>query len=314
MADKMFSNRNMHGTMEVPDAVHKAVVNAFDQLEGNAAGRNSRSGMRSPRAMIAVAVCICLLGATATAAISSYRQRMQAMDAVQMESYYSIADKNEATIKNRDFTEAEQARYDALYIEYTQNGAAPETPLAVLDGQVYSGVGAALDAENRMLYLPSEDLNDEDILQIIDFECRMAYSIHQINVRGGWEAQMAQMDDADLDRIYLAMFSGNSEISGAYSRELTDSERARYAELTISYEAGLQMKSEAAILQTEKEYTGEGVAICVESSLFCLPEAEMTDEDLLTLIDFEHKARYVLDEIGSQIDLGLRAGYPQAGN
>lgn len=127
-----------------------------------------------------------------------------------------------------------------------------------------------------------------------------------------WMSRMEAMDDQMVDEIYLTMFSGKSEVSGAYSRMLTENENSRYTKLRTSYEKeGLYTTSEPAIIQTPEEYTGEGVAICVMDSMFYFPESELTDEELLQLIDFEHKASYCIERIGEEVEMGLRTGYPK---
>ena len=43
-----------------------------------------------------------------------------------------------------------------------------------------------------------------------------------------------------------------------------------------------------------------------------MPEAELTDEELLQIIDYDHKADYCISRIGQEVMLGLRKGYPNA--
>ena len=41
------------------------------------------------------------------------------------------------------------------------------------------------------------------------------------------------------------------------------------------------------------------------------PYYQMSDEELLQLIDLEHKNQYIFERIGREIECGKRAGWPQ---
>ena len=290
---------NKNAFPEVPNIVHNAVLNALDNLDTERVRVSRPRFTRTAAAML----CLLLVGATALAAgaVMTYRQRMEAMTEEELSYCYTIAGSAEATTFSRALTNDETVRLEALASEY-DDGRFPAETLS----ETSSADGMSVDAASRLISLPEGELTDEQLLQIIDFNRKLTYSIYQKN-------DTSQLDDTALDRIYLAAFNPANEISGAYSRELTAAEQSRYAELTAAYESGeAQPFSEAAIIANPEDYTGEGVAICTADSSYYLPESEMDDDALLQLIDFEHKSLYALDEIGRQIDLGLRDGYPVA--
>ena len=310
---------------EVPDVVHNAVLNTLDSLEENKIvvirrrANKKQIRFRVPQAAAACLVCFLIAGVTVSAmrAINLYRQRMEEMDKTEIAEYYSIALAGETTSLNRPFTAEERSRYKQLEEEYETNGLFPESQLRYLsEGDTYDGIGVVMDTAGTTLYLPEETLTDEDLLEIIDFNHKVAYSIYQVNEEriingGGWESRMALMDDAEVDRIYLITSSTLEHVSGGYSRTLTADERSRYEELTRRYEEeGLYTTSEPAVIWRPEEYTGEGVAICVLDADYYLPETELSDEELLQIIDFEHKTNYCLNRISQEIMLGLRDGYP----
>ncbi len=301
---------------EVPEVVHGAVEDALDAVRES-------GGRRIFRMPAAAAACLALFlagGVTVSAVglVSLYRQRMEEMDADEIGHYYDVAGNGDADTVNRALTEKEHERYDKLEQEYEKNGRFPQSDLRELaDGEVYDGNGIALEPESRAVYLPERELTDEELLELIDFHHRLTYSIYQVNqariLNGdGWESRLARMSDDEVDAVYQAAFSTLEDVSGGYSRELTESERERYAELEKSYEEdGVYTDVEAAVIQTPEEYSGEGVAICVRDGAYYLPEETLTDEELLQLIDYEHKAAYCIDRIGQEILMGLRDGYPQ---
>lgn len=314
---------------EVPDVVHNAVLNALDSLEDSKIVpiREKRDGkrmtmFRMPRIAAIVLACFLMAGITASAVgvigmINLHRQRMEEMDETEVVDYYYFAQTSEMRVMNRPYTNEERARYAQLKGEYQENRRFPESQLRVLpEGCAYDGIGVALDMATNTLCLPEEDLTDEEILELVDFHRKVAYSIYRLNREriinaGGWESRMALMDDAEVDRIYLIIASTLEPTSGGYGRMLTADEESRYEELSRRYEEeGLCATSEMAVLWKPEEYDGEGVAVCIYDAVYYLPEREMSDEELLQLIDFQHKEMYCFDRIGQEIMLGLRDGYP----
>ena len=121
------------------------------------------------------------------------------------------------------------------------------------------------------------------------------------------------MTDDEVDRIYLAYCASNLDVGGGYSRELSQTESERYEELTKRYEnEGVYPEVELTVIKTMDEYMGSGTAFCEENSEYCLPGGELSDSELLQIIDFEHKATYCFSRILNEIQMGLREGYPKA--
>ncbi|MDE6714057.1 MAG: hypothetical protein K2K20_10005, partial [Lachnospiraceae bacterium] len=274
-----------------------------------------------PKVAVAAMICCLLFGTTVAAMeiLSLYRQRMEDMEKQEIEDLYQLANAGEANSLNRPFTEEEGVRYQALIEEYEKNGRFPEGTLAIITNKDdYHGQGVAVDASTRTIYLPEESLSDEELLEIIDFNHKMTYSIYEENqerilAQGNWESRMAAMTDAEVDRIYLAYCAANLEVGGGYSRELSQMESQRYEELNERYEnEGIYSEMELTIIKTWDEYTGCGVAFCEENNQYCLPEGELSDSELLQIIDFDHKINYCFSRLINEIQMGLREGYPEA--
>lgn len=311
---------------EVPEVVHNAVLNALDSLEekdilpvSKIGRQKKRHIFRLPKIAVAGIVCFLVTGITVSAVgiVNSYKQRMEAMDGTEMQEYYDVANAGEANEMNRLYTAEERTRYAQLEDAYETGGLFPESELSGLpEGSAYDGNGVAVDASTRTIYLPDRELTDEELLEIIDFNHKLDYSIYQTNqdkiLSGdGWESRLALMDDAEVNRIYLVMFSTKAPASGGYNRRLSEAEKARYGELVRCYEEeGLYTDSEPTVIWKPEEYTGEGIAVCVQDGNYYLPDAELTDGQMLQIIDYEHKGTYCLSRISNEIMLGLRDGYP----
>lgn len=316
----------LYQDLEIPEVVLYKANEAFSQIHMEAEGERKISAkkrgrkLRLPKAAVAAIICCLICGTTVTAMeiLSLYRQRMEGMEKQEIENFYQLANAGEANNLNRPFTAEEGERYQSLTVEYEKNGRFPEGSLAVIaDADSYNGQGVALDASTRTIYLPEEALSDEELLEIIDFNHKLDYSIYETNqeriiARGDWESRMAAMTDEEVDRIYLAYCASNLDVGGEYSRELCQTESDRYEELKKRYESeGFCSEQDLIIIKTWDEYTGAGVAFCEENSKFCLPEGELSDAEILQIIDFEHKISYCFDRIHYEIQMGFREGYPE---
>ncbi|MCM1100696.1 MAG: hypothetical protein NC398_04855 [Acetatifactor muris] len=264
-------------------------------------------------------VCLLLSGVTvcAVGAVSLYRQRMEEMTPEEAQSWYELAEMQETGGMSRLYTAEEQARYEELSSRYEKDGLFPEKPITQIGTAMeYTGEGVALETDTALLYLPEGTLSDEDLLEIIDYHHKMAYSIREVNEAkilsdDGWEKRMAEMSDEEVDRIYAITCSTLNPTGGGYSRSLTETESARYEELVRQYEdEGVWAEGEPVVIQMPEEYTGDTVAICVEDANYYLTDRELTDGELLWLIDMEHKTDYCLDRILRDVQMGLRERYP----
>ena len=124
-----------------------------------------------------------------------------------------------------------------------------------------------------------------------------------VTASGLYRARIESMNHEKLETY----FSGLQEADVAadsYSRPLTDSEKNRLEELRQAYlEEGYFPQKELAMLDSPEKYK-KGVAFYAARSTFFLPEEEMTEEELLELIDFREKRDYSLAKITEEIEAG----------
>ena len=124
-----------------------------------------------------------------------------------------------------------------------------------------------------------------------------------VTASGLYRARMESMNHEKLETY----FSGLQEADVAadsYSRPLTDGEKNRLEELRQAYlEEGYFPQKELAMLDSPEKYK-KGVAFYAARSTFFLPEKELTDEQLLELIDFKEKREYSLAKISEEIAEG----------
>ena len=114
---------------------------------------------------------------------------------------------------------------------------------------------------------------------------------------------MESMNHEKLE-TYFSGLQDADVAADSYSRPLTDGEKNRLEELRQAYlEEGYFPQKELAMLDSPEKYK-KGVAFYAARSTFFLPEEEMTEEELLELIDFREKRDYSLAKITEEIETG----------
>lgn len=167
----------------VPEGFHNTVTETLFAITQTPSGKKlrRRKGIGKKKMLLPLTAIFCLIiGGTAFAAAGLYQQRMEAMNREMLEKFYSQAFAGDTFHYNRPLTEEEQARFEKLNGEYEEQGSFPEGELQYLeDYRDYKGKGVGLYAERSTLFLP-EKISDEELLQIIDFQHKVNYSIRII--------------------------------------------------------------------------------------------------------------------------------------
>ena len=124
-----------------------------------------------------------------------------------------------------------------------------------------------------------------------------------VTASGMYQARMESMNHEKLEEYFAQLQEANAS-ADSYSRPMTESETARLEELRQAYlEQGYFPKKELTLIDSPEKYK-KGVAFYAERSTFFLPEKELTDEQLLELIDFKEKREYSLAKISEEIEAG----------
>ncbi|MCM1101759.1 MAG: hypothetical protein NC079_06745 [Clostridium sp.] len=108
-------------------------------------------------------------------------------------------------------------------------------------------------------------------------------------------ARMEEIPQDEIQDISAMLRSQETEADG-FSREYSDAEKAREKELWQAYKDG--MFPEKEILQSDH---GDGVpadTLCYvrDTGIFYLPERELTDEEMLEIIDLQQKMSYAVSQ------------------
>lgn len=109
------------------------------------------------------------------------------------------------------------------------------------------------------------------------------------------QSRMEQVPKEEVATILEAVDEAEVE-ADTYSRDYTDKEREKLKDLNKAYQQGTFPEGELRQETTRNSSITDAVYFAQDTSTFYLPERELTDEELLELIDFQTKRDYALME------------------
>ena len=109
------------------------------------------------------------------------------------------------------------------------------------------------------------------------------------------QERMEKLPQEEVKEIVQTIDEQQTE-ADSFSREYRETERERMKELQMAYQSGTFPAGE--LLQVEKEEDALQYEFCFVKpiSRFCLPERDLTDEELLRIIDFNAKRDFSLQQ------------------
>ena len=107
--------------------------------------------------------------------------------------------------------------------------------------------------------------------------------------------RMEEMPQEEKDTYVETIKEQEVEADG-YSRAYTESEKERYQEMAKRYQEGTFPEEKVIQADSEEEAAGYEFCFLKPTATFCLPDRELTDEELLQIIDFITKREYAYGE------------------
>lgn len=92
------------------------------------------------------------------------------------------------------------------------------------------------------------------------------------------------------------MIQEQEALADGFSREYSESEKERSKELWQSYENGTFPEENMKQVDNTEAVTEGTLCYVKATGVFYLPDREMTDEEILQIIDFQHKMNYALSQ------------------
>ncbi len=321
---KIEDYKEISNSVQVPDKVLAAYESAMEEIRGNAVivKKKKNTGWKSLTTLSKVAILVgavlVLSGGTflTVKAYISHRERLKNMSNEEIIDLYETVFQYDDVFFSREVPEEELEKYSQLYELYCKDMAEPEGQVQIISTkEEYSGEGLAFCKEDHILYIPQRTLTEEEILQLVEYSFLKKYVDYEAYVKAGnpdyYLNHLEQMTDEEVDEFYRVYRTANTEVGFFWSRELSFEELERKSALKKVYKnSGRLPEQPMPLIQTDEEYTGEGVAFCIDSCKFYFPERALTDEELLQCIDFEIKKDYTFNRIKEEIDSGIRSDWP----
>ena len=322
--------KNICANVQVSDTVLASYQNAIDQIktENNKIKKSKKVRKKNTsfrwrefstisKAAIIFGVLFALSGSTflSVKAYISHMEKLRNMPDEEIVDLYENVFQYDSKYMSRPMTEAEDRRYAKLYDLYWRDMAEPEGEVDVISSKTfYNGEGIAFSTEDGILYVPESEMSDEEILQMVAFNLLKQYVDYEAYVKASnplyYMNYLEEMTMQEVDEIYIDYYSANTETSFT-NRELTFDELGRKKVLKTLYKnSGKLPEHTIPIIQNESEYKGEGIAFCTGNCTYYFPDTDLSDEQLLELIDFQIKVEYCWRRIADEIERGIRSDWP----
>lgn len=310
--------------VQISDKVLTSCQNAIDQIK---AENDKNKSVNKPfmwrkfstisKAAIFFGVFFVLSGSTflSVRAYISHMEKLRNIPDEEIINIYENVIQYDSGYLSRPMTEAEDRRYAELYDLYCRDMVEPEGEVDVISSKtMYKGEGLSFSTEDGILYIPENEMTDEEILQMAAFNLLMQYVDYEAYMKASnplyYMNYLEQMTMQEVDEIYIDYYSANTEIS-FYSRELSFDELARRKVLKRLYKnSGKLPEHTIPLIQNESDYKGEGIAFCISNCTYYYPDTDLSDEQLLELIDFQIKVEYCRQRIEDEIKRGIRSDWP----
>ncbi len=261
---------------------------------------------------------ICMVSGSTLLSVRAYMNHLQSLENMPDEKIMNLYEnvyQYGTGYMSRAMTEEEEKKYSELYELYCNDLKEPLGEVLIISSkQEYKGKGVAFCTEDGILYLPEQEMTEEELLQMVVFNLLKKYVNYDEYMRANnsehYMNRFGQMTIEEVDEIYRLYRMSNTECS-FLSREMTIEERERKKELKLLYKSGSKVPEKMIpIIGNASEYSGEGIAFCTENCKYYFPERELTDEELLEWIDFSLKVEYCMRRINNEILCGIRTDWP----
>lgn len=176
-----------------------------------------------------------------------------------------------------------------------------ESEKMIVPKEVYDRVDESLSriSDNRRIFR----MNFKKSL-VLAAACALMFSITVSAAAVAYKQRMEAMNEQEIEEYFVNIYTAKIGVDN-YNRPYTDAEKTRMKELTSSYEEeALFPEKSLMMISGPKEYKGSGVAFFKDTATFFFPDKDMSDEELLQIIDFIHKRDYSLEAMNEKIESG----------
>lgn len=321
---KMDEYKKICDNVQVSDKVFAGYEKAMEQIRNGVAKTKEEkkkfkwSGFSVLTKVAIIIGAIFLLSGSTLLSVRAYMNHLQSLENLPDEEIINLYEnvyQYGTGYMSRAMSSEEEKRYGELYELYCSDFKEPLGAVSVISSkQEYKGDGVAFCTEDGILYLPKQEMTEEELLQMVVYNLLKKYVNYDEYMRASnsnhYLNRFGQMTMEEVDEIYCAYSMANTECC-FLSRDLSLEERGRKKTLRLLYKSGSKTPEQMiTMIGRESEYSGNGIAFCTENCTYYFPERELTDEELLEWIDFGLKVEYCMRRIQNEILCGIRNDWP----
>lgn len=318
--------------VQIPEVVMNGYQKAIEQIKAEKEQRtlNNRENMSSkkvrvfgkrlalPKVAVILLALLFMSGGTVLS-VRAYIRHMDKLKNIENEKIINLYEnvfQYDSRNMSRGMSESEERRYGELLDLYCTDMAEPKGEVRVIaSNREYTGKEVAFSIEDGIVYLPETEMDDEQMLQLVEFHMLGHFVNYEAYVKATnplyFLNRLEKMTMYEVDKIYRDYYSANTETS-FFSRDLSFSEMARRKILKDLYKKGFRVPEQnLKMIDDVKNYSQGNIAFCRNTCTFILPSDEMTDEQLLEMIDFQVKVDYCKQRIAEEINGGVRKDWPE---
>lgn len=107
-------------------------------------------------------------------------------------------------------------------------------------------------------------------------------------------SRMENLPEAEVRELEAMVQNQRNVQADGFSRAYSEREEARLEELRASYENGMFPEGEILLVDNAEAVTEGALCYVAATGVFHLPDRELTDEELLEIIDFQQKMYYAV--------------------
>ena len=250
-------------------------------------------------AAVVITILIFTLAGISAKAFLNNRLRIKNTPDEEVIRLYENVFKNYEGMFSRELSEEEIILETDCFNKYVDDLATPEKQISIIENKSdYKGKGVAYCKEDGIIYLPKKNVNEEEMLECIEFSQFSSYIDYE-RYRAATDSNyylndLWALSSKEVEEIYLAYF-GACTNTALFSRELTTSESIMLRNYRKLYKySDKKPEKLISVISDETEYAGSGVAFCKTTCCFYIPDSELTAEEVLEILDWEIKAEYSL--------------------
>lgn len=115
----------------------------------------------------------------------------------------------------------------------------------------------------------------------------------QAGIRYLVKARMESIPNEEMEAT-LEMQQAQTVSADSFSREYSQSEKQRMAKLFKAYQNGTFPQEQLLLIESEDQIPVDALCYLKSTSCFYLPNRDLTDEEILEIIEFDYKREYSL--------------------